>query len=138
MIVILTEAGHSVGLGHVTRMRSLKDQLNADGYAARMVVQMEDDSSSAVMLMGQDEAAKRWINDIDVACSEISSCDIVVIDTYRTTEEFMKEVSDICARLIAIDDYNRILYENCVVVNPNFYGSFIEYPVGRTIEYCLG
>ena len=138
MIIILTEVGRAVGLGHLTRMRSLKQQLNADGYETRMVVQVEEEGAGSTLQMGQCETASHWINDSETLHSLISRNDIVVVDTYGTTERFMEEISSACARLVAIDDYNRIRYENCIVVNPNFYGAFIDYPTDNNCDYRLG
>ena len=138
MIRIFTEAGYSVGLGHLTRMRSLKNQLNDDGYPACLVVQVEDDATSGAIQLEPDETAKLWINDIEAMSSEIDPCDVVVVDTYATTEQFMKDASGLCAKLVAIDDCNRIPYHNCVVVNPNLYGEFIDYPADVNATYCLG
>ncbi len=135
MIAIFTEAGHSVGLGHLTRMRSLKNQLNDDGYEACMFVHTEDES---LVQAERQEKRKLWINDIDAVRSEINRSDFVVVDTYSTSEAFMKDLSCACGKLIAIDDYNRIRYEGCAVINPNYYGSSVDYPSGIDAEYYAG
>lgn len=135
-IIIMTEAGHVIGMGHLVRMRGLKEGIQADGYPVEIFVQQEDKNKRVRLNFDENECD--WINSFNVSKSVVRKNDIIVLDSYKTELSFINNLAKICRKVIVIDDYKRLDYENTVIINPNYYGSMMGYPKGRGNTYFLG
>lgn len=135
-IRLLTEAGPATGMGHLMRMRGLKERLLEDGYPAEMHVQQEDVQNKVQLLPHENDSS--WINDSEAVNRIAEPEDILVMDTYKTELHFINSLTKRFRQVIVIDDTNRLEYENTIVINPNYYGAMMDYPEGNGNTYFLG
>jgi UDP-2,4-diacetamido-2,4,6-trideoxy-beta-L-altropyranose hydrolase len=113
-IVILTEFGKGIGLGHITRMGALSDYLNETGDKCELIAYEKGSESS------------NWLRS-EVYMHHILNVDAVIIDSYLCDYQIYSEISKEVPILMAIDDINRIQYPKSVIINPNVYYSSIDY-----------
>jgi len=96
-VVFLTEHGEGIGLGHIRRCQALADEI---------------EDSKVIAYPDYD-----WMRHPPILSSE----DIVVIDSYLANSSNYNYFIDKCKKVIAIDDYNRIDYGDCEVIQPDVF-----------------
>lgn len=126
-ILLLCDAGPAHGWGHFARCSALADALRASGATASVHV-----SGSAA---GDGEFG--W--DALAAVLADRRLDAVVADSYVATREHYDTLAAAVghdpARLLVFDDFDRLEYPPCLVLNPSPGGSALGYdlPSGSTL-----
>lgn len=113
-VIFLTEHGDGIGLGHVRRCQTLADEI---------------EDSKVIAYPDYD-----WMRHPPI----VSSDDIVVIDSYLAQSSNYRYFTDKCKKVIAIDDYNRIDYGECQVIQPDVFSGedlFILRDSFREVDY---
>tara|TARA_R110002073_G_scaffold80550_7_gene194051 strand:+ start:2315 stop:3310 length:996 start_codon:yes stop_codon:yes gene_type:complete len=111
-ICILTESGDGIGYGHLTRMTALASQLSQSG--AEVVLRV-DHHGSGKLPQSQTWQIHDWRRHPDVA----DGMDVVVVDSYLASAADYLTLQQRGAKVVAIDDYNRLDYPVQAIVNPN-------------------
>jgi UDP-2,4-diacetamido-2,4,6-trideoxy-beta-L-altropyranose hydrolase len=135
-VVILTEAGQSIGFGHLTRCIGLYQGFKEKGVDVEIVVNA--DSSVDFLLKGIKYKKFDWLRKMEDTFKSLKKVDIVIIDSYLTDFDFYKEVSEIVKIPVYIDDYKRLDYPRGLVINPSIYGDKLDYPKKEGVRYLLG
>ncbi|EMI17312.1 glycosyltransferase [Rhodopirellula maiorica SM1] len=111
-VAILTESGDGIGYGHLTRMTALASQLSHSGADVALRV---DHKGSGSLPQSLDWQILDWRLHPDVA----RSVDVAVVDSYLASAADYLALSHRGVKVVAIDDYNRLVYPVHTVVNPN-------------------
>jgi UDP-2,4-diacetamido-2,4,6-trideoxy-beta-L-altropyranose hydrolase len=96
-VVFLTEYGEGIGLGHIIRCQALADEIKD----AKILAYPDID----------------WIRNPPVFEPDI----IIIIDSYLAKPSHYRYFSNLYSKVIAIDDYNRIDYGKCKVIQPDVF-----------------
>jgi UDP-2,4-diacetamido-2,4,6-trideoxy-beta-L-altropyranose hydrolase len=135
-VLILTEAGKSIGFGHLTRCIGLYQGFKEKGVDVEIVVNA--DSSVDFLLKGIKYKKFDWLRKMEDTFKSLKKVDIVIIDSYLADFDFYKEVSEIVKIPVYIDDYKRLDYPRGIVINPSIYGDKLDYPKKEGVRYLLG
>lgn len=125
-ILIMTEAGAGIGMGHLCRMRALAAALRARG--ARVGWRVHPGSPADPSLRGIP-----WS---DWWAGGPVPADLVVVDSYRAPLARYAELHR-QARLVVVDDFARLLFPADLVVNPGLAGPEM-YPAGLRDRVLAG
>lgn len=129
-ILILTEAGKAIGLGHYTRCAALQDAINANGDEACMMVFLND------FVIEDDKLIKaNWLQHLQPALV-YKDCETVIVDSYLAQNDVYSKLQAAFKKVIVLDDYNRLQYEATALINPNVFFNNIDY-TNQTIK-CIG
>jgi len=129
-ILILTEAGKNIGLGHYTRCSALCEAFRDNGDEAYMMIFLNN------FEIENDKLIKaNWLQDLEQALA-YKDCDAVIVDSYLAQENVYSKLHSTFKKVIAIDDYNRLQYDATVLINPNVFFDDINYS-NQTIK-CIG
>lgn len=120
-VLILTEAGKNIGFGHYTRCTALQQALQEYGRDTDMFIYLNE---MVVQSPGQTEI--NWIEQLDFVLEQ-TQYHSVVIDSYLADEQVYRKLNQCFPKVIALDDYNRIVYPVKYVVNPNVFFSDMDY-----------
>jgi spore coat polysaccharide biosynthesis predicted glycosyltransferase SpsG len=135
-VLILTEAGKSIGFGHLTRCIGLYQGFKEKGVDVEIVVNA--DSSVDFLLKGIKYKKFDWLRKMEDTFKSLKKVDIVIIDSYLADLDFYKKVSEIVKIPVYIDDYKRLDYPKGIVINPSIYGDRLNYPKKEGVRYLLG
>ena len=135
MFKIFTEAGYSKGFGHFSRISGICDRLTDQRIDFSLFIDADD---VARRLIDRDYVKfESWLDETRIR-ELIKKDDIVLIDSYYYNVEFLDIIIDSCSKVIVIDDNKRLDYHDAVIINPNYFGEFLQYPQNRNNEYYLG
>lgn len=112
---IFTEAGENIGYGHYTRCRAIQNYFLNQNDNCKLFV----NTISPELKGDQNQKIIDWIDDIDEILPNIDKSTKIIIDSYLANHQIYKKLFDKCRFLLAIDDYNRIVYPAHLVINPN-------------------
>jgi len=135
VIKILTEAGKDIGWGHVSRCSALFEEIISRNIEAKMYLDGEFNHHN--MLENIVYHSVDWKN-ISFLEKELKSDDLVIVDSYRADYEILKFISDFVAKVLFIDDYNRLPYPKGIILNPSFNVNGLGYPKIDYIHYLYG
>lgn len=112
--LILTEAGGSRGLGHLSRCSALYEALQEHRVQASLLVDLPHDS--ALSPSDSKWSARSWLRtppDLD----ELSNYDIVIIDSYLADVKLYEAIASRVPCLVSFDDTCRVKYPPGIIVN---------------------
>ena len=131
-IIILTEGGKNIGLGHITRCKSIYEAFNYRNFQPKLII--NGDNSIKTIFSDIDFEIKNWLNDL----SFIKPDDIVIIDSYLANIEIYEKISNNSSLTIYFDDNIRLTYPKGIVVNGLINAEEFNYPKDDKIKYLLG
>lgn len=131
-VVILTEGGKDIGLGHVARCSSIYQAFEQYNIFPKFIVNGDDSVKS--ILSNIDVNVINWMEDLSV----ISKADIVIIDSYLADIDIFNEISNIVSLVAYVDDNNRLNYPKGIVINGTLDVSNMDYKKRDNIRYLLG
>jgi spore coat polysaccharide biosynthesis predicted glycosyltransferase SpsG len=169
-ITILTEGGSGIGLGHVARCLALAQgieeyfskyaKLKQPGNMVNIELVINGENLPKYMFKGQNFKikVKDWVKEYKEIEGKLKMADLVIIDSYLAAKriyDFVHKVllsqgtqssthssiKSFIHKLICIDDYNRISYPPCIVVNGSVNGEKLGYPISSAPDkhmYLLG
>lgn len=132
---ILTEGGHKVGYGHITRCSALYEELEKREYDVTFVINGDDEVSS--VLGDKKFILKDW-RDKNYLSNLLYEKDCVIIDSYLANEDIYEYIAYRVKKALYIDDNMRINYPKGIVCNPSIYGKELKYPFKEDMKYLLG
>lgn len=131
---IFTEAGPSIGFGHLSRCTALHDAFTAAGCDCTIFVK----GSAPEHIVGERSVAiVDWIDET-VGIGDVSENSIVVIDSYIATLPVYERLSGRAAVGVFIDDTARLPYPPGFVVNGNPRASSLDWPAGMQATLLAG
>jgi UDP-2,4-diacetamido-2,4,6-trideoxy-beta-L-altropyranose hydrolase len=133
-VLFLTVAGAGAGLGHVKRCAALGSALAALGAHVRFVVAGEAERLTALGMSLPGLEALPWIRSPGLAVEAVarSRVDVVVVDAYDATDEFLRSLRQSGACIAAIDDLGDRELLVDVIINRARY-SYAEIPGRRLL-----
>ncbi|MBN1871046.1 MAG: UDP-2,4-diacetamido-2,4,6-trideoxy-beta-L-altropyranose hydrolase, partial [Candidatus Omnitrophica bacterium] len=135
-VIILTEGGTNIGIGHITRCISLCDAFAERGIFPELVI--KGDASLAGALRWKPHRILNWHEERDALLDILESASIAIIDSYIATPAAYRLIADKVAVAAYIDDNNRMAYPRGHVINGSVYAEGLDYPRGVDIVYLLG
>ena len=143
MIVIRADANPDIGMGHIMRCLSLADAFCNYGHKVIFVL-AENAANELVASRGYNSIVLN--SDYKHMDEELSKWpdlhpDILIIDSYFVTFEYLKFVHKKTKRLVYIDDLAAFSYPVDILVNYNAFGPYIDYKTlyknGNVAEPCF-
>lgn len=132
-LLIVTEGGSNIGLGHIVRCLSLAQAFEQRGIDTEFVVY--GDAMVKDLLRDKNYTLIDWLKKgIDV----LPDSRMTVVDSYLAGSDFYKWVSETVRTPVFIDDNNRLNYPRGVVVNGNVYAPQLDYVRHKESQYLLG
>jgi UDP-2,4-diacetamido-2,4,6-trideoxy-beta-L-altropyranose hydrolase len=123
-LLILTEGGANIGLGHIIRCSAIRNYLSSNGWTVLILVHWNGPEFN---FDNCKEAA--WRDDADFFKTIFNDFDSVLVDSYLAPGDLFLMLKQYFKSLIVIDDYNRLNNYNAnLIINPNIYGN-------NTIQY---
>jgi UDP-2,4-diacetamido-2,4,6-trideoxy-beta-L-altropyranose hydrolase len=113
--LILTEAGGRRGLGHLSRCSALCEALQAHRVQTSLLVDLPQDS--ALVSHDSNWTARSWLS-TPPNSNELSSYDIVIIDSYLADVKLYESIALQVPCLASFDDTRRIQYPAGAIINP--------------------
>jgi UDP-2,4-diacetamido-2,4,6-trideoxy-beta-L-altropyranose hydrolase len=136
-VLVLTEGGTNIGLGHITRCLALCEAFKERKIYVELFVNVDKN----ILSFKNYNNFKRydWIKEKEDLFAMINKTDVVVIDSYLSEKSLYYKISKITkGKIIILDDYNRINYPKGMVISPSIYGDKLKYPKKTNIIYLLG
>ncbi|MFV0520495.1 MAG: GNAT family N-acetyltransferase [Lachnospirales bacterium] len=115
-VVIFTEGGINIGLGHISRCSSLYDEIATRGFDVEVVINGE--AIEINFLKDKKVLFEDWQN-YDFLQNKINKETFVIVDSYLAQKEIYDFIALISYKSLFIDDYNRIEYPKGILINPN-------------------
>ncbi len=129
-----TEAGGSVGLGHLTRCVALHDALEALGHSCELIVAGEAPSH----IVGPRHVTITDWRTPETARDASRDADIAVIDSYMAAPDVYAAVAENAAVGVYLDDTARLPYPPGIVVNGNPEAARLDFRCGPETTLLLG
>lgn len=127
-MVIFTEAGFEYGFGHFYRMSGICERALRTGGCAEM--HLLADEAARSNLKRDYVIFSDWKD--PAVYTEILGPDVtLVIDSYHVDISELETYKDLCRDMVVIDDNIRLDYHDMKILNPNFFGVWLNYPEGR-------
>lgn len=134
-VYILTEGGHKVGYGHITRCTALYEELEKRECDVTFIINGDEEISS---VLGEKKFALKDWRDKDYLSNLLCEKDYVIIDSYLANEEIYEFIANKVKKSLYIDDNVRINYPKGIICNPSIYGKELNYPQKKDVKYLLG
>lgn len=115
-VLIFTEGGSEIGLGHISRCSSLYNELLIRNINVKFIVY--GDFKTNIVVQRQVLKTMNW-QCSDFLNNYIKKNDYCIIDSYKATENLYKLISQRAKKSLFIDDNARIKYPKGIVVNPS-------------------
>lgn len=135
-IIIFTEGGHDFGYGHVTRCIALYDELKKIGMDPLFVlngdIELENLLENRKFILDCN-----WYNE-NRTHKYLLNNPYSIVDSYVANESTCNDICKGSKKVLFIDDYQRILYPEGIVVNPSIIGDNLDYDYDNKHKYLLG
>ena len=132
---IFSEAGYETGFGHFTRMSGICERAVEDGYPVQLFLKADEVAEG--LLARPYVSFEDWAS-AGAVSRMIGSDDVAVVDSYNVDISFLEGLKDLSGELIVIDDNIRLDYRQMTVINPNYFGEYLDYPADCGNEYHTG
>lgn len=132
-LLILTEAGQSIGYGHYMRCSALQNEAENQGIPTKMILYVKGDEKFDV-----EGKVCNWLDthELNKELETEKQFDTVLIDSYLADEKMYVFLKTKFEKVIVIDDYNRIKYDADLIINPNVFFEQIDYSNQKAT--CIG
>ncbi|WP_051203355.1 hypothetical protein [Hugenholtzia roseola] len=114
-LLIITEAGKGIGLGHYTRCSAIQQEALKNKIDALMLLYLRENSEFSIK--GE---VFNWLENIE-KIKEYASYGYVLVDSYLATSLHFDFLNQHFKKVFVIDDYNRIEYRADLIINPNVF-----------------
>lgn len=114
-VLILTEGGKGIGFGHITRCSSIYQAFEELNFNPKMIINA--DNSIVELVKDFNCFLVDWINNFDSIINEITTYDIIFIDSYKASEELYFKINSLNNFCVYFDDFNRITYPKGIIIN---------------------
>ena len=125
-LTILTEAGRNIGFGHYSRCKAIIENLTPHNIKKEFLVNCIKDK-----IFDREIKYIDWIKKIE-SINPSEKNHIILIDSYLADEKIYSLLKSRFKKVIALDDYNRIVYDVNLIINPNVCYNNIDYSNQKT------
>ena len=127
--VFVLDGGPRIGFGHVRRGARLMAAMTGAGVSTRLFV-----PADAVLPESWGLCAEPWPSDL----SDLPAADIIVADSYRLTEQVVRNWRQRFGRRVIVDDLADRILPAEFVLNHNVNGQFLDYSAWRGAQVLAG
>lgn len=121
-LLILTEAGEGIGLGHINRCMAISEVAITKGFECEILLDIKGNS---LPVTGNFKLV-HWLSDL-IILKKYTHFDIVLIDSYLLNTEGEAYIKNLFPKIVFLDDYNRMTFLADLVINPNVCFGLIDY-----------
>ena len=134
-VLIFTEGGSEIGLGHASRCSALYEEVINRDIDVQLIIYGNIENIS--ILRRKNIFNINWLSE-DFLSSYICKEDYCIVDSYLATEKMYQTISQRAKVALYIDDYNRIKYPKGIIINPSLWGEELAYTQNKDIKLLLG
>lgn len=133
-ILFRVEANQSIGFGHLVRSVAIADTLS--GYELLFTSTNTIDN----FLKTELDSEYKWIRlkDTNDFFDLLKKDDIVVVDGYQFTSEYIQKIKSFGTKTICIDDLANSFFDADVILNPTPSFDPAQYHAPIYTQFCLG
>ncbi len=135
-VLILTEGGENIGLGHITRCTSIYQAFEEAGIESLLIV--NGDQTVRDILRDKNCKVFNWLNGRETLLATVKNADIVFIDSYLADRDLYEKISNIAKTAVYFDDDVRLNYPRGFVLNGAILAEQMAYPKRKKVTYLLG
>jgi|LDZR01.1.fsa_nt_gi spore coat polysaccharide biosynthesis predicted glycosyltransferase SpsG len=132
-VIILTEGGAKIGLGHITRCLALYEAFKEYDLEPTLIVSGDTKAEEFLQRQKVQYKIENWLEKVNSIRDSI-----LIIDSYLAPAGVYSTLRKNKNIVVAIDDYNRLQYDAHIVVSPTIYGEFLDYKKRPDTIYLLG
>lgn len=132
-VIILTEGGAGIGLGHITRCLALYKAFKEYNLEPALIINGDNKVGEFLQKQKVQYRVENWLERVDQIKDSI-----VIIDSYLAHKEVYLTLRKNENIVVAIDDYNRLQYDAHIIISPTIYGEFLDYKKHPSTTYLLG
>lgn len=114
-IYIVVDAGSEIGMGHLSRCTAFYDKFYALGVDVEYLLDSDIDYSS--FLGSRRYTCINWHADVNALSDYVSLSDFIFLDSLHISQKQADVISSLCKKLIVIDDFLRLKYENTIIID---------------------
>ncbi|RXJ02234.1 hypothetical protein DS745_07545 [Anaerobacillus alkaliphilus] len=133
-VLIFTEGGSQIGLGHISRCSSLYDELELRGIDVEFI--LHGDLNGVGIIKDRKYKMVNWLS-TNFLDHYIREDDLCVVDSYLASEDLYRQISNRAKKSLFIDDNARINYPKGIVVNPSLTTNEDLHPISKNNIYLL-
>jgi len=119
-LLILADGGGDIGFGHLMRCLAIKNVWS--NGTARLLAEMEGEELSPDGAESFD-----WLSDADKLKQFATTNTLILVDSYQPNADYFRQLKSMFPFVVALDDYNRIVYPVDLVICPGTYGKEMDY-----------
>ncbi len=124
-VLIFTEGGSQIGLGHISRCSSLYDELEDRDVEVKFII--NGDATNLEVVQNKNVEIVNWLS-AEFLNLYINDNDYCIVDSYLADQKLYEVISEKSCKCLFIDDNGRIEYPDGIVVNPSLNTDSIRYP----------
>ncbi len=139
-VAFVTHGGPAIGLGHVTRSLALGRAFAADGAELRYLVSPDERVADLLRRASMIAVEIPWEADPRGAFQSLAGVgpDIVVVDSYAASPEFLAALRSVSGQVVAVDDLADRPFPVHVVVNGGVGAERLSYRGASDTVFLLG
>ena len=131
-IVILTEGGINIGLGHIARCTAIDEAFRKRNIIPEWILNADESFvRKNVLLVDWPEDRKRILD-------KIRNADVAILDSYLLDRSFYADLSNAVKIPVYLDDNIRLDYPRGIIVNGSIGAEAFNYPRSQDKKYLLG
>lgn len=115
-VLIFTECGSQIGLGHISRCASLYEELESRGIEVELI--LFGNAMDIEIIKHKNYKFLDWLS-VDFIKNFVKKDDYCIVDSYLADERLYRIIVDRACKCLFIDDNGRIQYPSGIVVNPS-------------------
>jgi spore coat polysaccharide biosynthesis predicted glycosyltransferase SpsG len=139
-VVLVTEGGADVGLGHVSRCLAIARAARAEGARVSFITAPEPRVAALLGGVSVEVVSQSWPADLTGALDALRGLapDAVVVDSYKATPAFFRALRTLGATVIAVDDTAERALPVDAVVNGSIAAESLPYRRTAETTFLLG
>jgi UDP-2,4-diacetamido-2,4,6-trideoxy-beta-L-altropyranose hydrolase len=122
-LLILTEAGDKIGMGHYSRCSAIRDYCLERGLDCDLVVDVQEETNSGKVYDGKRADWQRELDTLNIN-KQYSK---VLLDSYLLPVDRVSNIRPRFRGIVALDDFHRFDKGFDLIINPNVYGDRVAY-----------
>jgi len=123
-IIIFSEGGSNIGLGHISRCISLYNEIKKREITVDFII--NGDIEGINILKGIHFTNENWINK-NYLQNTIKADNYIIVDSYNANIDLVKNIAKYSKKSVFIDDTGRLEYPQGIIVNPSLNVESLNY-----------
>ena len=139
-VVLVTEGGADVGLGHVSRCLAIARAARAEGARVSFITAPEPRVAALLGGVGAEVVSQSWPADLTGALDALRGLapDAVVVDSYKATPTLFRALRPLGVSVVAVDDTAERALPVDAVVNGSIAAESLPYRRTAETTFLLG